>query len=66
MPIHFVLLSATIAALTAPNDHRAIVRLCDGHGLGESSCTAVLGFDGLLQSISADLDTQFTPLTAVL
>ena len=46
-------------------DHRAIVRLCDGHGLGESSCTAGLGFDGLLQLISAGLDTQFTLLTAV-
>ena len=45
-------------------DHRAAVRLCDGHGLGESSCTVVLGFVSLLQLISAGLGTQFTLLTA--
>ena len=45
-------------------DHR-VERLCDGHGWGENSCTAVLGFDGLLQLIWAGLDTQFTFLTAV-
>jgi hypothetical protein len=45
-------------------DHRAIVRLCDGHG-GGSSRIAVLGFDSLLQLISAGLDTQFTLLSAV-